>query len=331
MHEVILGDCLTEGRELEDESYDGIIADPPYGISFDSGTRRKVLESFGVIQNDTAPFIWWLWDAARILRTGGHLICFCRWDVAEAFRLAIGWAGLTVKSQAIWDRGNHGLGDLKGQFAPMHDIIWHATKGKGELYGKRPVSVISSMRLSGQQLNHPNEKPVPLLRYLVRAITKPGDSIYDPFAGVGSVGKACQLERRNYLGIEIEPKYAKYAQERLARMEHTLDLDVEEDTAPSSPIQIGLDLDDSPNEAVYSPTIASAAQTEAQPKGAQNEELPEIGLHARPAVVDNSLLAWGDGNYDNGAEVPDDTDDTDAQYDDALRRAEMAVDGLLVE
>ena len=339
-HEIIQGDSLREMREIDEGTYDGIIADPPYGISFDSGTRRKVLASFGVIQNDERPFVWWLYDAARILRVGGHLICFCRWDVAEAFKLAIGWAGLNLKSQIIWDRGNHGLGDLKGQFAPQHDIAWHATKGKGELYGKRPVSVIPAMRLSGEQLHHPNEKPVELMRYLVRAISRPGDYIFDPFAGSGSVGKACQLEGRGYLGIEIDQKYALYARSRLLTTQLTMDFGTEEDVAYSEPIDVGNDDGEDEVEPV------EEEEPHDEPKKiyhhVENGPDPDVTVVGGPVMAPGTTLSVDlsnvffpsatrehDPDFDRWiAANRDDSLDEEELSDDELRRAEMAVDAL---
>ena len=120
-------DCMEVLRLLPAGEIDCIITDPPYGIDFQSA-RRIEKERFDKIDNDGKPFVWWLYDAFKVLKEGGRLICFCRWDVQDAFKQAIEWAGFSLKSQVIWDRGIHGLGDLNGQFAPQHDVIWFAVK-----------------------------------------------------------------------------------------------------------------------------------------------------------------------------------------------------------
>jgi len=79
-------DALSVLRVLPANSVNAVITDPPYGIRY----RTKRGER---IANDDRPFIWWLHDAYRLTRAGGALICFCRWDVQEAFRFAIGLAG----------------------------------------------------------------------------------------------------------------------------------------------------------------------------------------------------------------------------------------------
>lgn len=209
------GDCMRILPFMDSESADAFVTDPPYGISNQISTKRDKTDRFEKIANDERPFIWWLNDAYRITKEGGHLICFCRWDVQDAFRLAIEWAGWRLKGQVIWDRGIHGVGDLNGSFAPQHDVIWHATKGKGQLYGVRPKSVISVQRLQGDQLNHPNEKPIPLMRYLIRAVTKPGNLVVEPFAGSGATMEAALIEQRKVIGCEISPGFCNDIRGRL--------------------------------------------------------------------------------------------------------------------
>ena len=63
---------------------------------------------------------------------------------------------------------------------------------------------------------HPTVKPVRLMRWLVRLVTPPLGIVLDPFAGSGSCGCGAIREAVDYIGIEIEPKYAEIARSRLA-------------------------------------------------------------------------------------------------------------------
>ncbi len=65
---------------------------------------------------------------------------------------------------------------------------------------------------------HPTEKPVQLLRYLIRLVSDPGDTILDPFAGSASCGEAALREGRAYVGCEIDPEYHAAASQRLERI-----------------------------------------------------------------------------------------------------------------
>lgn len=213
---VIGGDCLRELAALPDECADAVVCDPPYGMSYQSARRIDKTSWFDPIANDDRPFIWWLWDSFRITKDGGALLCFCRWDSAEAFRLAIEWAGFTIGGQVIWDRIGHGMGDLNGQPAPRHDTIWFAKKGKFEWRGPRLKSVVSHQRISGEALTHPNEKPVPLMIELVTSICPENGLVVDPCCGSGSTGVACSHTNRRFLGMELDGGMALIARRRIS-------------------------------------------------------------------------------------------------------------------
>lgn len=67
---VITGDSLTVLRGMEADSVDMVITDPPYGIDYQSGRKEKA-SRLAKIANDKAPFIWWIYDAARVVKRGG--------------------------------------------------------------------------------------------------------------------------------------------------------------------------------------------------------------------------------------------------------------------
>lgn len=78
---------------------------------------------------------------------------------------------------------------------------------------KYPKSVISFEKCRRQC--HPTEKPVDLLRYLIRTYTDEGDLVLDNTCGSGSTCVAAVLEDRQYIGIEKEQKYYDIACERV--------------------------------------------------------------------------------------------------------------------
>lgn len=198
---------------MPDESVDAIITDPPYGINYHTkGTGAS-------IKNDKSPFIWFLYDAFRVLKSGdsgrGSLICFTRWDVEQTFIDAMKLAGFQVKSEVIWDKVMHGMGGCKAQFAPTHENVVFAVKGKFSFPGKRPRDVVTYHKLASGEMIHPTEKPVGLLTSLVNAVTKPGDLILDPFAGSGSTLVAAKKSGRRFIGVELDDEYYEKARRRI--------------------------------------------------------------------------------------------------------------------
>lgn len=73
---------------------------------------------------------------------------------------------------------------------------------------------------------HPTAKPVNLMRWLIRAYTKPGDLVVDPFAGSGSTAVAAALEGRRCLAVERDPQWADAARRRVRTVLENPGLDV---------------------------------------------------------------------------------------------------------
>ena len=67
----------------------------------------------------------------------------------------------------------------------------------------------------GERGAHPTQKPVALMRYLVRTYTNPGDTVLDFTMGSGTTGVACEIEGRHFIGIERDPAYFAIAEKRI--------------------------------------------------------------------------------------------------------------------
>ena len=63
---------------------------------------------------------------------------------------------------------------------------------------------------------HPAQKPVSVMRWLVNALTRPGDLVVDPFAGSGTTGIAAVQLGRAFHGIETDATYRTDAERRIA-------------------------------------------------------------------------------------------------------------------
>jgi site-specific DNA-methyltransferase (adenine-specific) len=83
--------------------------------------------------------------------------------------------------------------------------------------GSRPdVFITNKANREGVASEHPCCKPLPPMKWLVERLTiKNGLTILDPFMGSGTTGVACKELGRNFIGIEIEPKYFEIAQRRI--------------------------------------------------------------------------------------------------------------------
>ena len=210
-------DCLVALKKIPDESVDMIITDPPYGVDYQSNwnVKNKATKVFDKIKNDKKPFIWFLYDAFRVVKDGGAILCFTREDVLETFKVALEVAGFKVKNVVIWDKEIHGMGDLKGSFAPRYEMIIFAVKGRYIFPNKRPQNIIKVQRVNPKDLTHPNEKPVELLTQLIEYTTRENETILDCFMGSGSCGEAVMRTGRNFVGMELDKEYYNLSVKRL--------------------------------------------------------------------------------------------------------------------
>jgi len=82
----------------------------------------------------------------------------------------------------------------------------------------------ASKKDRGESNTHCCCKPVHLMAWLIRLISKEGDTVLDPFAGSGTTGVACKKLKRKYILIEREPDYVEIIKARLKETDEQLTL-----------------------------------------------------------------------------------------------------------
>lgn len=211
---VMHGDCLELMKGIPDGSVDVVMADPPYGARRPSAWRSAT-ERFEEVDGNDGVHPEWLAGAFRVLADGGCAYVFCCWDRLEEWRAAMSDVGLKVRSCIVWDKMDHGLADLKTCWAPQHEMVLFGAKGRHELSGKRPKDVLRVPRVPSSKLDHPYQKPVPLVIPLIEASSRPNGVVLDPFAGSGTTGVACRKAGRQCILIEKDEQYIPIIRRRL--------------------------------------------------------------------------------------------------------------------
>lgn len=217
MNRILHDDCLNVIASFPDNYIDVCLTDPPYGIGFQSNQRTVGLK-FEKIENDEAPFIDWIMPLYAKMKEGGRLLCFYRWDVQNEFLNEIKRAGFIVKSQIVWNKHSHGMGDLNGEFAPQHELILYATKGRYEFKNNRPVTVFNVPKVGSNNLIHPNEKPIELIKQLLFKISDEGEQIFDPFGGSFSTYIAATSIGRYCISCELSDNYYEIGLDRIKNL-----------------------------------------------------------------------------------------------------------------
>lgn len=221
-------DCRLWLPTLADRSVDLVLTDPPYEIEAHTLQRRtRATLERGVVDAslpfapiDAATRAAVAIETARVGRR--WVLTFCQIEAVPLWRAAYERAGLVYKRTCLWikpDGMPQYSGDRPGMgyeaFVAMHQPGRSAWNGGGR-HGVFVCHKNDGARVAGKH-QHPTQKPVRLMRELIRLFSDPGEVVGDWFAGVGSTGVAALLEGRRFVGAERDAGYAAVARERLGR------------------------------------------------------------------------------------------------------------------
>ena len=207
-----LGDCLEILPTLP--KVDAVITDPPF---FMPATHYQSRVGWQRTWGDTSVLRGY-WEAVsdrvieRLHRTG-HFLTFCNHESYPVF-YPVMYGRFDFLKALVWNKRKVGLGRV---WRNQHELIIAARWNDAEFNedGKLRADVIDRDASLSAERDHPVEKPVELLMDLIEPTTKPGMTVLDPFAGSGTTGAAAIALERQFIGIEIEPKYFDIACERL--------------------------------------------------------------------------------------------------------------------
>jgi site-specific DNA-methyltransferase (adenine-specific) len=254
--ELYLGDCLEVMPTLAKNSYTLLWTDPPYGHNNADGDllsvvnsgklqRRAALDGAKPIHNDDMDSMKTVVDgmltqAVELLNENSSCCCCCCCGGGGP-KPTFAWLanrmdqdGLSFFHSIIWDKKNPGLG---WRYKRQHEMIMVAHRKGGTLSWAEksdPIGNVFKGFLPGQQRQHPNEKPLWLVRGFVERHTERGENVLDPFMGGGTTGVACAKMGRKFTGIELDEDYFNIACERISKAYEQPDLFVE---APKKPVQ----------------------------------------------------------------------------------------------
>lgn len=212
--QLLKGDCLELMKDLPNESIDMILCDPPYLMNYQSGRRK---DKFKKIDNDVDAYELikeTLKESYRVMKDNTSIYMFCSWHHVDFFKQAIE-KEFKLKNIIVWNKNNHGAGDLKGAYAPKHEFVLYAHKGRSTFNEKRIPDVIDCAKVIGKNMLHPTEKPIDLLELFIERNSKEKEVVLDMFMGSGTTGVACKNLDREFIGMELDEGYFNIAKERI--------------------------------------------------------------------------------------------------------------------
>jgi site-specific DNA-methyltransferase (adenine-specific) len=224
---IIHGDCIDELKQLPDQSIDLIITDPPYQITACEWDKSFDLEKFWVevkrvVKPKTAIIIFSSQPfTTDLINSNRKWFRYC-WVWHKNFSTNF----LHAKTQPLRIYEEIVVFYKKaGNYFPIKTFGHKPTQSaigshKGKLwYGKErrnykggdttryPNNILKFNAIDPKKRIHPTQKPVELIKYLIKTYSQPEDIVLDCFAGSGSVMKACLETNRQYIMIEKELSY----------------------------------------------------------------------------------------------------------------------------
>jgi DNA modification methylase len=203
-------------REMEKNSIDTIVTDPPFFLPAEHYQSRKDWGGRRYSDNSVLKIFWdnILQEATRILKPTGHLFVFCNCDSYPVFYIPTFDKFHKVKS-LVWDKTRVGLGHI---FRHQHElIIWarHLDSVFIDDHKLRSDILRFPATLSSER-NHPVEKPESLLIELIEPTTPLDGIVCDPFAGSGTTLSAAKKIGRQFIGFELDPEWHNVAEIRVS-------------------------------------------------------------------------------------------------------------------
>lgn len=198
--------------DLPNSSVDCVITDPPYSTPIITGFGRKRFKNVADLSIQEQYIRTFKAKLERILKPNAPVFIFCNDSYYPSiFRAFYDWNCLQM---IIWDKGKIGMGK---PFRKQHEIILYANREPMEYYrnGITFSTVMKYKPISTKDRLHPAEKPIELIRDLIKGFTKEGDLILDTFMGSGVVAIASQQLKRRWVGYELNIDFISLINKRL--------------------------------------------------------------------------------------------------------------------
>ena len=186
----------------------------------------------------------WLTEAKRILKPTGSMWIFGTYHNIGVINVICQMLGIEIINEVVWYKRN-AFPNLAGRrLTASHETILWCNKGEKKReyffdyeYSKSGDFSYDSLKTPGKQMRtvwdmsnnkekvelkygkHPTQKPIRILKRMIKLASREGDIILAPFSGSGSECVAAKMTGRKYIGIELDNLYCEIAANRLAHVE----------------------------------------------------------------------------------------------------------------
>lgn len=223
LNKVTCGDCYELIKDLPDKSVDCVYIDIPYLIA-DGGTsaselskrvlkKQNELKENGIYDGCDLSI---LDECKRVLKKVNMFVWCSKMQLLDIMN----WGGQYNTDVLVWCKTNPTPQTNNVWLPDIEYCVYMREKGVplNDGYDVKSKYYFSPANKSDKDIfEHPTIKPLALVRRHLLHTTQPNDIVLDCFAGSGTTGVAACDIGRNYILFEINPKWAKVAENRLNR------------------------------------------------------------------------------------------------------------------
>ena len=252
MNKIFNEDVLLGIDQVDDNSIDLVLTDPPYCLGKDYGNDSDKKSSENYLQ-------WtyqWIDAVLPKLKETGSFYIFLSWQYSPEIFVYLK-NKLKMINEIIWDRRVPSMGGSTRKFSSVHDNIGFFVKNNNYYFnidsiripydeetkkartrsifvgkkwleiGYNPKDLWSTSRIHAQdpeREDHPTQKPLEIIERMVKSSCPKNGIVFDPFMGTGTTAIACIKNNRQYVGFEINKNYYNIILNRIKKYRNKLSL-----------------------------------------------------------------------------------------------------------
>jgi DNA modification methylase len=229
-----LGDSYELMKDLPAQSIDLILTDPPYNLSqYSTGNiklswRKDINNDLADWDKKTFDPSEWLREFKRVLKPTGNIFAFTSYNLLGKWHEVFDPEFDTFQFM-VWHKTNPAPKIRRAGFLNSCELVvcvwnkghtWNFSNQRDmHNFIETPICM-GKERLKNPK--HPTQKPVKVLEHIIKIASNAGETVLDPFMGVGSTGVAAVKNARKFLGIEIDKKYFAAAKRRTRSIQSRL-------------------------------------------------------------------------------------------------------------
>jgi len=242
--------CIDGMKQLDDNSIDLIVTDPPFNISQkDLQLKRNNMKSGMFKRNSDIKLDFGKWDlfdekdykkfTEKWFKECSRILKIDKWFFSFFSKERVGYFtdplnglfnkyGLKARTIITWHKTNPVPSFRKRNFLSSCEFIVVGSKGSSKvanfLFQKEMHNFFESPNASiYKKTNHPTEKPIDLIKWIIEIGSNENDVVFDPFLGSGTTAIVCKKFNRHFIGFEVNKKYYDISLKRLLNVPERLD------------------------------------------------------------------------------------------------------------